>query len=127
MPVKISIRNDVDGGLVLPVPVSFARQIGADVVLAVDISALPDGNTADSPLQILLQTFAIRGKTINHYALQGTDVVVRPAQIGLKRADFSARQRAIDDGLAAILAALPALEARLAAKATGTPGAYCYV
>ena len=118
VPVKINNRDYVDGGLVSPVPVSFARQMGADVVLAVDISAPPEGNAADGSLQILLQTFAIMGKTINQYELQGADVVVRPAQLGLKSADFSARQRAMDAGRAAMLAALPALKARLAARAT---------
>lgn len=118
VPVKINNRDYVDGGLVSPVPVSFARQMGADVVLAVDISAPPEGNAADGSLQILLQTFAIMGKTINQYELQGADVVVKPAQLGLTSADFSARQRAMDAGRAAMLAALPALKARLAAKAS---------
>ena len=118
VPVKINNRDYVDGGLVSPVPVSFARQMGADVVLAVDISAPPEGNAADGSLQILLQTFAIMGKTINQYELQGADVVVRPAQTGLTSADFSARQRAMDAGRAAMLAALPALKARLAARAS---------
>ena len=117
VPVRINQHDYVDGGLVSPVPVSFARQMGADVVLAVDISAPPEGNVADSTLQILLQTFAIMGKTINRYELQGADVVVSPVQTGLKSADFSARQRAIDAGRAAMLAALPALKARLAARA----------
>ena len=118
VPVKINNRDYVDGELVSPVPVSFARQMGADVVLAVDISAPPEGNAADGSLQILLQTFAIMGKTINQYELQGADVVVKPAQLGLTSADFSARQRAMDAGRAAMLAALPALKARLAAKAS---------
>lgn len=117
VPVKIGTREYVDGGLVAPVPVKFARQMGADVVLAVDISAPPEGNTADGTLQILLQTFAIMGKTINQYELQGADVVVRPSPQGLKSADFSARQRAMDAGRAAMLAALPALRAKLEAKA----------
>lgn len=117
VPVKIGTREYVDGGLVAPVPVKFARQMGADVVLAVDISAPPEGNAADGTLQILLQTFAIMGKTINQYELQGADVVVRPSPQGLKSADFSARQRAINAGRTAMLAALPALRARLEAKA----------
>ena len=117
VPVKIGTREYVDGGLVAPVPVKFARQMGADVVLAVDISAPPEGNAADGTLQILLQTFAIMGKTINQYELQGADVVVRPSPQGLKSADFSARQRAMDAGRAAMLAALPALRAKLEARA----------
>ena len=117
VPVKISGRDYVDGGLVSPVPVRFARQMGADVVIAVDISNPPEANTADGSLQILLQTFAIMGKSINQYELAGADVVVRPSLVGLKSADFSSRQRAIDAGRAAMLAALPALKAKLAGEA----------
>ena len=116
VPVKINGREYVDGGLVSPVPVRFARQMGADVVIAVDISNSPEAAATDGTLQILLQTFAIMGKSINDLELKGADVVVRPSQVGLKSADFSARQRAIDAGRAAMLAALPALKARLASE-----------
>jgi NTE family protein len=115
VPVKISGREYVDGGLVSPVPVRFARQMGADIVIAVDISSPPEANPAGDTLQILLQTFAIMGKSINQYELKDADVVVRPSLAGLKSADFSARQRAIDSGRAAMLAALPALKAKLEA------------
>ena len=116
LPVKINGREYVDGGLVSPVPVRFARRMGADVVVAVDISSPPEGNPSDGTLQILLQTFAIMGKSINQYELKDADVVVRPSQVGLKGADFSSRQRAIDAGRAAMLAALPALRAKLQAR-----------
>jgi NTE family protein len=114
VPVKVNGREYVDGGLVSPVPVRFARQMGADLVIAVDISAPPEANPADGTLQILLQTFAIMGKSINQYELKDADVLVQPSQAGLRSADFSARQRAIDAGRAAMQAALPALRARLA-------------
>jgi NTE family protein len=117
VPVKISGREYVDGGLVAPVPVKFVRQMGADPVVAVDISSPPEANPASDTLQILLQTFAIMGKSINQYELKEADVVVRPSQVGLKSADFSARERAIASGRAAMLAALPALRARIAVLA----------
>ena len=84
-------------------------------MIAVDISNPPESNPADGTLQILLQTFAIMGKSINQYELKDADVLVRPSQAGLKSADFSARKQAIDAGRAAMLAALPALKAKLEA------------
>ncbi len=113
VPVKIGAREYVDGGLASPVPVRFARQMGADVVIAVDISNPPEANPASNTLQILLQTFAIMVKSINQFELKDADVVVRPSLVGLNSADFSARQRAMDAGRAAMLAALPALRAKL--------------
>ncbi|HEX8777479.1 MAG TPA: patatin-like phospholipase family protein, partial [Rhodanobacter sp.] len=41
-PVAIGGRHYVDGGVVSPIPVDAARQLGADFVIAVDISARPD-------------------------------------------------------------------------------------
>ncbi len=114
-PVKIGAREYVDGGLVSPVPVRFVRQMGADVVVAVDISASPEGNATSDALKMLMQTFAIMGRSINHFELRDADVVVRPALNGVSGADFTARQRAIQAGRDAALRMLPALKARLAA------------
>lgn len=113
-PVAIGGREFVDGGLVAPVPVSQARAMGAEVVLAVDISADPEGNDASGLLKVLLQTTAIMGQTINRHELRAAEVVVRPALSGVGSADFSARQRSIAAGRTAMLAALPRLKAELA-------------
>ena len=112
-PVRIGAHEYIDGGLVAPVPVGFARQMGAELVIAVDISSEPLGNTSDGALQVLLQTFAIMGKSLNSYALRGADVVVRPALASVRSADFAARKRSIEAGRAAMLAALPQYRAKL--------------
>jgi len=114
LPVRINNRDYVDGGLVAPVPVRYAREMGAEVVLAVDISTTPEGSQAESMLQILLQTFNIMGKSIKALELKEAQVVVRPNLTGVSSADFNARLRAIESGRAAMLAALPALKAALA-------------
>ncbi len=113
-PVRLGDREYVDGGLVSPVPVRQAREMGANFVIAVDISSDPEGNAYGDTFQILMQTFAIMGKSINTLALKEADLVIRPALSGVKSADFSARLRAIEAGRAAMRAALPALKARLA-------------
>ncbi len=117
MPVRINGREYVDGGLVAPVPVRFARQMGAELVLAVDISAAPEGQATGDPLRMLLQTFAIMGRSLNRWELQGADLVLRPALDGLSGADFTQRQRAIDAGRDAARAALPALRRALRREA----------
>ena len=109
-PVKIAGREYVDGGLVSPVPVRYARQMGAELVIAVDISSAPEGNPAGDTLQILLQTFTIMGKSINALELKDADLVVRPALTGVSSADFAARRRSIQGGRAAMQALLPQLK-----------------
>lgn len=113
-PVKIGSREYVDGGLVSPVPVRFARQMGADLVIAVDISSPPDGNATGDALRMLLQTFAIMGRSINRFELKEADVVLRPGLSGVSGADFTARLKVIQSGREAALAALPQLRQRIA-------------
>jgi NTE family protein len=117
LPVKIGSQEFVDGGLVSPVPVRYARQMGAELVIAVDISSAPEGNPSSDTLQILLQTFAIMGKSINSWELKDADIVVRPALTGMAGGDFAGKRRAIDAGRAAMQALLPQLRAALEAKA----------
>lgn len=114
-PVKIGEREYVDGGLVSPVPVRFARQMGAELVLAVDISSPPDGQATGDAMRMLLQTFAIMGRSINVFELRDADVVLRPRLQGVGGADFSARQRAILAGREAAQAGLVELRSRIAA------------
>ncbi|RYF17935.1 MAG: patatin-like phospholipase family protein [Comamonadaceae bacterium] len=113
LPVRINNREYVDGGLVSPVPVRYTREMGADFVIAVDISSAPEGNPSGDPLQILLQTFAIMGRSINSWELRDADLVVRPALTGMGSGDFAGKRRAIDAGRAAMQAALPQLKAAM--------------
>ena len=115
-PVRIGAREYVDGGLVSPVPVRFAREMGAELVIAVDISALPEGNATGDAMRMLLQTFSIMGRSINQFELRDADVVLTPSLAGVSSADFASRKRSIAAGREAALAALPALRARILAK-----------
>jgi NTE family protein len=114
-PVRIGTREYVDGGLVSPVPVRFARQMGAEMVIAVDISSPPDGNATGDVMKMLLQTFAIMGRSINQFELRDADIVLRPALPGVSSADFTARLRALQAGREAALKLLPDIKARIAA------------
>jgi NTE family protein len=97
-PVKIGTREYVDGGLVSPVPVRFAREMGAEMVIAVDISSPPEGAATGDPFKMLLQTFSIMGKSINQFELKEADVVLRPKLAGVGSADFTARLQSIRAG-----------------------------
>jgi NTE family protein len=113
-PVRIGGKDYVDGGLVSPVPVRYAREMGADVVLAIDISSRPEDAKTSDVLKVLLQTFSIMGKSISQLELAQADVVVRPALPDVGSAEFSARKKSIEAGRAAMKQALPQLKALLA-------------
>lgn len=113
-PVRIGDREYVDGGLVSPVPVRFARQMGAELVIAVDISSMPEGNPTSDAFKMLMQTFTIMGRSINELELRDADVVIRPGLAGVSGADFTARQRVIQAGRDAARRQGPQLQARIA-------------
>jgi NTE family protein len=115
-PVRIGLREYVDGGLSAPIPVHHARQMGAELVIAVDISALPEGNPTGDAARMLLQTFAIMGKSLKTYELRDADVVLQPKLAGVSGADFTTRRQSIQAGRDVTIAHLAELRERLAAK-----------
>ncbi|MBT9459865.1 MAG: patatin-like phospholipase family protein [Burkholderiaceae bacterium] len=115
-PVKIGNQEFVDGGLVAPVPVRYARQMGAELVIAVDISSPPDAIAPQDAMRMLMQTFSIMGRSINTLELREADVVLRPKLSDVGSSDFGGRQRAIKAGREIAKALLPAIRATIAAK-----------
>lgn len=115
-PVKISGREYVDGGLVSQVPVKVARALGADIVIAVDISSRPAERPVSDTIDLLLRTFQIMGNTIADAELAGADVVVRPDVSQLSVTDFQSRHLAILEGERAGLAGVAELKAKLAER-----------
>ncbi|MDR7295867.1 patatin-like phospholipase family protein [Pelomonas sp. Root1444] len=115
-PVRIGQREYVDGGLVSPVPVRFAREMGAQLVIAVDITSPPEKDPPGDAFRMLMQTFAIMGRSINTFELREADAVIRPRLDGVSSADFTARRRAIQAGRDAAQAMLPLLRQRVAEK-----------
>lgn len=113
-PVKIGGHEYVDGGLVSPVPAAFARKMGADFVIAVDISADPETALTQNSFDMLLQTFTIMGQTIKTYELERyADFVIRPNLAAMSGSDFGQRNAAILAGEEAVAKLFPQLEQKL--------------
>ena len=115
-PVKIGTRSYVDGGLVSPVPVRFAREMGADFVIAVNISSRPDPQAAASSVGMLLQTFSIMGQSINRQELKEADIVIQPSLGTMAGSDFGSRNIAILAGEQAAFAVMAELKQKLKAR-----------
>lgn len=112
-PVRINERLYVDGGLVSPVPVRFVREMGADLVIAVNISTQPDAQAASSSLEVLMQTFTIMGQSLNYFELKTADIVIKPDLPGMKGSDFAGRNLAILAGERAAMASMPELKQKI--------------
>ena len=94
-PAVISGKEYVDGGLVAPVPVSYAKQMGATLVIAVNISSEPVHQDASGTLGVMQQTISIMQRSINQYELKGADIVITPLLKQMSGSDFRSRNAAI--------------------------------
>ena len=114
-PVAINGKHYIDGGVVSPIPVDAARQLGADFVIAVDISARPDGSTPSGLANIVGQSIVIMGRQLAAAETARADVVIRPGTAGIGSLDFTQKNQAILQGEKATLAAIPLIRQRLEA------------
>jgi NTE family protein len=121
-PVTIAGRNYVDGGLVAPVPVRFAKEMGAEFIIAVNISSATEAQATASSVDVLMQTFTIMGQRLNQHELKDADVVITPALGTMGSADFTGRNLAVLAGELAAAGVMADLKARLKAKQS-TPAA----
>jgi NTE family protein len=106
-PVKISDRIYVDGGVVSPVAVEAAKRLGADVIIAVDISADIGGKPPEGTIETILQSISIMYSKLSSIQLTKADIVIRPKVGYIGPGDFSKRHEAVLEGEKAALGALP--------------------
>jgi len=106
-PVRIGDRMYVDGGVVSPVAVDVARRFGADVVIAVDISAGAERTFPENTVETILQSLNVMYSKLATIQLSKADVVIKPKVGHIGSADFSKRHEAILEGEKAALEALP--------------------
>lgn len=78
IPTRIGKLQYVDGGLVSPVPVEVAKNLGADVVIAVNILAQPENTPTANIWGLFNQNINVMQNRLASYELQKADVVIQP-------------------------------------------------
>jgi NTE family protein len=106
-PVNISGQFYVDGGVVSPVAVDAARRLGADIVIAVDISSDTDKDIPENTIKTILKSVNIMYSKIAGIQLQKADIVIKPKVGHIGSADFDKRHEAIMEGEKAAIEAMP--------------------
>ena len=101
LPTMVNGVEMVDGAISSPLPVSVARQMGAETVIAVDVGAAPQNAHASGIYEIVMQSFEIMGLSIAKLEGQKADVLIRPAVGQFSSSDFSNRAQLIAAGYSA--------------------------
>ena len=78
VPVKMNDRLLVDGSVVDRVPVSVVKQMGADMIIAVDISTLKKNVQVNSIIDVMLQSIDIMQYEMVRFHELNADIVIRP-------------------------------------------------
>lgn len=113
VPTTIGSKELVDGGLVSPLPVQAARQLGADFVIAVDVGSKPQNPTNAGLYEVLLQSFEVMGRALTKAEAVQADFVIQPENARFSSTDFAVRKELIQAGYEAAEAALPKLRLAL--------------
>jgi NTE family protein len=122
VPVQIDGRTYVDGGVTNPVPASVARDLGAEVVIAMAIPPPAPGKIAKNPLGVAYRAISIMAAEIGKLRAGDADVVIETrTDRQIDPDDFSQKRALIEAGETAARAALPAIRAAIAAKTKWVP------
>lgn len=107
-PCKLNGYLLVDGSVVCPLPVLPARELGADIVIAVDVSQkLNDNPTLDNVINVMFQTQHMTAHHYNSLLLREADIAIRP-NVGLVYwSEFKLLDYMIEEGERVTEALLP--------------------
>jgi NTE family protein len=109
-PVIISGKMFVDGGVVSPVAVEAAKSLGADIVIAVDISGDIGAIQPQGTIDTILQSINIMYSKLAATQMLRADVVIKPKVGYISSSDFSKRHEAVIEGEKAAVEALPKIQ-----------------
>jgi NTE family protein len=103
----------VDGGWVECLPARSAREMGARIVIGVDVSSETPIFSEGTGLDIILRADAVTRIYLNDLLLNEADVLIRPQVGGCQWADFSLPLKMFEAGETAARESLPAIQEAL--------------
>ncbi len=78
VPEKVDGCILVDGGVIDKVPISVAKDMGADIVIAVDVSSVKVNEEISSIYDVILQSIEIMQNEVVKYKEMDADIILRP-------------------------------------------------
>jgi len=103
----------VDGGLVNNLPISVARNRGADIVIAVDISENVTNFNITNLVDVVLQSVNIMFNESAKYKKKDADVLITPAVGDVGMLDFTQKKRCMLSGIEAAQKAMPEIRKKI--------------
>ena len=105
----------VDGGLLDNLPVSVARERGADIVIAVDISVNVENHDITNLIEVIVQSINIMAAENMRRRKQEADVLISPAVGSVGMMDFGQKKLCMQAGIEATQKAMPEIRKKIEA------------
>jgi len=112
-PVEYQGRLLVDGGVIDNIPVSVAREKGADIVIAVDISENVVNFNITNIVDVMLQSITIMGAVNAKTRKKEADVLISPKVGDVGMMDFTQKKRCMLAGIEATQKMMPEIKAKI--------------
>jgi NTE family protein len=103
----------VDGGVLDNLPVSVARERGADMVIAVDIGVDIENRDISNLIEVIFQSLNIMAAESVRRRKQEADVLISPAVGGVGMMDFGQKKVCMQAGIEAARQALPVIREKI--------------
>lgn len=113
-PVNHQGKMLVDGGVVDNIPIDVAREKGADIIIAVDISEHLVNFNIVNVVDVVIQATNIMFSENVKNQKQGADVLIRPRIGDVSTLDFTQKKRCMQAGMEATQQMMPAVRAKIA-------------
>jgi NTE family protein len=112
-PVELQGRLLVDGGVVDNIPIAVAREKGADIVIAVDISENVANFNITNVVDVMVQAVAIIMNENTKLKKKDADVLIAPAVGNVAMLDFTQKKRCMQAGIEAAQRAVPEIRKKI--------------
>lgn len=103
----------VDGGVMDNIPIAVAREKGADLVIAVDISENVANFNINNIVDVMLQAVNIMFNENVRYKKKESDVLISPQVGGVAMLDFTQKKRCMQAGIEATQKAMPEIRKKI--------------
>ncbi len=112
-PVELQGKMLVDGGVVDNIPIAVAREKGADIVIAVDISENIINFNITNLIDVVLQSVNIMFSENVKPKKKEADVLITPAVGTVGMLDFTQKKACMQAGIEAAQKAMPEIKAKM--------------
>lgn len=113
VPQRIDDKLYVDGGVIDRVPVSVVKKMGADIIIAVDVSFFNEDPEITSIYDVIMQSMDIMEREMGNIREIQSDIMIKPIASHVKSTQYNNVEEIIQNGETAANKALKQIKQKI--------------